>query len=70
VDYARATALLETAMKLNPLNDLARDYMGVALMNQGQTDRASQYFREALVINPGLESAKQHLEVALRVSEK
>jgi protein O-mannosyl-transferase len=69
-DHAEAMALLEKAIKLNPTNDLARDYMGVAVMNQGQVDRAIQYFREALEINPNLESAKQHLDIALRVLKK
>jgi tetratricopeptide (TPR) repeat protein len=69
-DYPGAMSLLEKAMKLNPTNDLARDYMGVAVMNQGQVERAIQYFREALEINPDLESAKQHLELALQVLRK
>jgi tetratricopeptide (TPR) repeat protein len=68
-DYPRAMALLEKAIQLNPVNDLARDYMGVAVMNQGQVDRAIQYFQEALNINPDLESAKQHLDIALRVKQ-
>jgi Tfp pilus assembly protein PilF len=69
-DYAGALTLLDKAVKLNPVNDLARDYMGVALMNHGEVDRAIQYFHEALQINPDLESAKQHLDLALRVNEK
>jgi Tfp pilus assembly protein PilF len=69
-DYSGAVALLDKAIKLNPVNDLAKDYMGVVLMNQGQVEPAIQYFREALQINPDLESAKQHLEVAMRVQKK
>jgi tetratricopeptide (TPR) repeat protein len=62
-----AVALLEKAIQLNPVNDLARDYLGVALMNAGQPDRAIQSFRDALQINPQLASAKQHLDIALRL---
>jgi tetratricopeptide (TPR) repeat protein len=69
-NHADAMTLLEKAIKLNPVNDLARDYMGVALMNQGQVEPAIRYFREALEINPELESARQHLEVALRTLKK
>jgi tetratricopeptide (TPR) repeat protein len=65
-DYPGAMALLEKAMQLSAVNELARDYMGVALVNQGQYEQAVKYFREALQINPDLESAKQHLEIALQ----
>jgi tetratricopeptide (TPR) repeat protein len=68
-DYPGAIALLERAIVLNPLNDLARDYLGVAFLNQGNSEKAIQAFRDALAINPGLESAKQHLEVALRATQ-
>jgi tetratricopeptide (TPR) repeat protein len=44
--------------------------MGVALMNQGEVERAIQYFRQALEINPELESAKQHLDVASTALKK
>jgi protein O-mannosyl-transferase len=69
-DYARAIGLLEKAIQLNPTNDLARDYMGVALVNQGQLEKAIPYFRQALEINPDLESAKQHLQFALQAEKK
>lgn len=69
-DYGRAMALLEKAIQLNPTNDLARDYMGVALINQGHIDKAITYFRQALEINPDLESAKQHLQFALQAGKK
>ena len=67
-DYKGAMSLLEKAIQLSAVNELARDYMGVALLNQGQYEQAIQYFREALQINPGLESARQHLEIALHAA--
>jgi tetratricopeptide (TPR) repeat protein len=69
-DHTEAVQLLEKAINLNPVNDLARDYLGVALVNKGQIEPAIRYFREALEINPGLQSAKEHLDVALRLVKK
>jgi tetratricopeptide (TPR) repeat protein len=69
-DHSEAMQLLEKAINLNPVNDLARDYIGVALVNKGQIEPAIRYFREALEINPGLASAKEHLDVALRLVKK
>jgi tetratricopeptide (TPR) repeat protein len=69
-DIPRAMSALEKAIQLNPVNDLARDYLGVALVKQGQIEKGIQYFREALEINPGLESAKQHLDIALKAVKK
>jgi tetratricopeptide (TPR) repeat protein len=64
-NYKDAMALLDKAIQLSAVNEFARDYMGVALLNQGQYDQAIKYFQEALRINPDLQSAKQHLELAL-----
>jgi tetratricopeptide (TPR) repeat protein len=69
-DIPRAVSSLEKAIQLNPVNDLARDYLGVALVNQGKVEEGIRYFREALEINPELESAKQHLELAQRAVKK
>jgi tetratricopeptide (TPR) repeat protein len=44
--------------------------MGVALVNQGHVEKAITYFRQALEINPDLESAKQHLQFALQIGKK
>jgi Tfp pilus assembly protein PilF len=65
-DYDNAVVLLEKAIRLSATNELARDYMGVALFNKGQHEQAVKYFREALQINPDYLEAKQHLEVALK----
>ena len=61
-----AIALLQKAIRLSAVNELARDYLGVALVNQGHYEEGIKYFREALQLNPELKSAKQHLELALQ----
>jgi tetratricopeptide (TPR) repeat protein len=63
-DYPKAIALFEKAISLSPVNDVARDYLGIALMNQGNTAGAAEQFREALKINPENPEAKAHLEIA------
>ena len=60
-----AIPLLEKAIELNPVDDQARDSMGVALYNMRRYDEAIARFREALQINPQSELAQQHLERAL-----
>jgi tetratricopeptide (TPR) repeat protein len=69
-DYSGTLRLLEKAIALNPVNDLARDYMGVALMNHGHNGEAIKYFQEALQINPDLQQARQHLDIALRATKQ
>ena len=58
--------MLEKAISLSPTDDQARDSLGVALYNLKQYDRAADYFREALRINPQSERAQQHLLTVLR----
>jgi len=53
----------ELAIKLDPLNETARDYMGVALFNQGRVAEAARFFTDALRINPGYKEAQTHLEM-------
>jgi protein O-mannosyl-transferase len=59
---AAAIPFLEKAIALDPVDDQARDSMGVALYNIGQFGEAAEYFREALRINPQSELAQQHLQ--------
>jgi tetratricopeptide (TPR) repeat protein len=50
------------------LNEVARDYLGVAMLNQKNYPEAIHYFEEALKINPNYEDARNHLAIATRVS--
>jgi tetratricopeptide (TPR) repeat protein len=65
-NFEGAIPLLERAIELDPVDDQARDSMGVALYNLRRHDEAIANFREALRINPQSELARQHLETALR----
>jgi tetratricopeptide (TPR) repeat protein len=65
-DYARAMEHFRKAMELGPLNEVARDYMGIALLNQGNHREAIRYFQEALAINPNYQEARGHMETAAR----
>jgi tetratricopeptide (TPR) repeat protein len=61
-----AVPLLERAIELNPVDDQARDSMGVVLYALGRLDEAAAYFREALRINPESELAQQHLRIVVK----
>jgi len=61
-----AIPLLQKAMELDPVNDQARDSMGVALYSLRRVDEAIPYFSQALQINPQNELARQHLQTAMR----
>jgi len=65
-DYARAIENFTRAIELGPLNEVARDYLGIAMLNQGNYKDAIPYFQEALKINPNYEDARSHLTIASR----
>ena len=65
-DYPQAIANFQKAIQLGPLNEVARDYLGIAMLNQKKNAEAIQYFEEALKINPNYEEARQHLKIARR----
>lgn len=65
-DYPNAMVNFKRAIQLGPLNEVARDYMGIALVNQNDYKDAIPYFEEALKINPNYEDARNHLAVASR----
>jgi tetratricopeptide (TPR) repeat protein len=65
-NFEDAIPLLERAIELNPVDDQARDSLGVALYNLQHYDEAIGNFREALRINPQSPLARQHLETALK----
>jgi Tfp pilus assembly protein PilF len=64
-NFDAAIPLLEKAIALNPVDDQARDSLGVAFFQKGQYEKAAGHFREALRINPQSQLAKQHLAIAL-----
>jgi len=65
-DYPQAMANFQKAIELGPLNEVARDYMGVALFNLKKYPEAIRYFQEALKINPTYKDAETHLGMAAR----
>ena len=67
-DYPKAIENFQKAIRLGPLNEVARDYLGVAMLNQKNYPEAIHYFEEALKINPNYEDARNHLAIATRVS--
>lgn len=69
-NYPEAIRHFEMAIKLDPLNETARDFMGAALFNQGKITEASRFFSEALRINPGYKNAQVHLDMVHRVLER
>lgn len=65
-DYARAVEYFKKAIELGPLNEVARDYLGIAMLNQKNYKDAVRYFEEALKINPNYADARSHLALASR----
>ena len=63
-DYAEAVRQFKRAIELGPLNEVARDYLGAALFNQGDIGQAREQFQESLRINPSYRDAQIHLEMA------
>ena len=51
---------------MGPVNEVARDYLGIALLNTGRYAEVIPYFRESLAINPNYADAQLHLEIAER----
>jgi tetratricopeptide (TPR) repeat protein len=50
------TAIVEfdAAVRLNPANSMARYWLGRALLEQGEYERAAQSFEEAVTLEPSL----------------
>ncbi len=67
-DFPRAIENFRRAIQLGPLNEVARDYLGVAMLNQKNYGEAVRYFEEALKINPNYEEARNHLAIASRAT--
>ncbi len=60
-DIPKAIEQFQTAIRLGPINEVARDYLGVAYFNQGRMQEAKAAFEEALKINPTFTDARNHL---------
>ncbi len=69
-DYPKAIENFQKAIQLGPLNEVARDYFGVAMLNQKNYAEAIRYFEEALKINPNYEDARSHLAIASRATRQ
>ena len=67
-DYPKAIENFQKAIQLGPLNEVARDYFGVAMLNQKHYTEAIRYFEDALKINPNYEDARNHLAIASRAA--
>jgi protein O-mannosyl-transferase len=66
-NYEAALELFRKAIELGPVNEVARDYMGVALFNMKRYKEALPYFQEALKINPTYKDAQTHLDMVNRI---
>jgi superkiller protein 3 len=63
-DFPRAEAALRRALELNPVNVIAINDLGLALMGQAKRDEASAAWHRALDINPRYAAARQNLDAA------
>jgi protein O-mannosyl-transferase len=63
-DYPTALQYLQKAVQMDPLNETANDYLGVALFNLERYNEAARYFSEAVRINPNYKDGQLHLEMA------
>jgi Tfp pilus assembly protein PilF len=64
----QAMNFFRKAIDLGPVNEVARDYMGIALFNLKRNQEAVRYFQEALTINPTYKDAQVHLDMATQAS--
>ena len=63
-DFARAETALSRALQLRPLQVLALNDLGIALLRQGKAVDAQRAWLQALEINPRFEAAKRNLEAS------
>jgi tetratricopeptide (TPR) repeat protein len=59
--YADAIPLLEKALKANPKNADALNYLGYSHRKLGHTDQALSYYQQALAISPKHRGANEYL---------
>ncbi|MFM2124023.1 MAG: hypothetical protein RL328_474, partial [Acidobacteriota bacterium] len=60
-DDAGAVALIEGAIKINPNNEAAYDFLGTAYYNLGRYAEALAAFQRAVALKPDFAVARQHL---------
>ncbi|MFC4599047.1 tetratricopeptide repeat protein [Cohnella hongkongensis] len=60
-DIARSVALLQEAVRLDPLSAQAKLLLGIAYRAQGHYGQALDSIRDALQLDPGLEEARKLL---------
>lgn len=65
-----AAGHLSKALELDPNSAVTHDNMGVALLKLGHVDEAIDHFHEALNIDESLDSALDHLKIAVTEREK
>jgi protein O-mannosyl-transferase len=65
----RAIAHLLLAVEFNPGNAMAFNNLGTQFANSNRRDDAIQCFRQAILLNPNLELAKNNLQAILATSE-
>lgn len=61
-----AIETMETALREDPENDFTHNTIGWNLLEKGRHRDAARHFREALRLNPGMESARMGLKEALK----
>ena len=59
--YADAIPLLEKALKANPKNADALNYLGYSNRKLGNTDKALAYYQQALAVDPKHRGANEYL---------
>ena len=62
-DYEVALSYLRKAVQMEPLSEVAHDYLGVVLFNVGQYDEALRHFEISIRINPNYQDGQIHLEM-------
>ena len=60
-DDAGAVELLQSALKINPRNEAAYDFLGTAYYNLGRYADALAAFQKAVELKPDFATARQHL---------
>jgi tetratricopeptide (TPR) repeat protein len=61
--YADAETLWQTTLRQNPNSWMARNNLGIAVLQEGQADEAIAYFQKSLEINPNFAPALNNLGI-------